>query len=257
MTATRDDKGLWGLLDPSVLASIVVVSPHFDDAALGAAHLLTSHPGSTVITVLGGRPPSYPEIVTSWDAAGGFRSGDDVVGARREEDRAAMASMKATPVWLDFPDHQYLTADGRPTPAEVAPPLRQAIVAHRSQCGVPAHGAGQPRSRVDPRRRSAGPSDPGRRRERSELVLLRGRRLQASPRPPGLADLEALPQWPVAHPGRRPGANRTCRPSERPSGSTPARWPRWSATTCCPSAWTPTCPSRTGGWPLRRRAGNA
>ncbi len=128
MTATRDDKGLWGLLDPSVLASIVVVSPHFDDAALGAAHLLTSHPGSTVITVLGGRPPSYPEIVTSWDAAGGFRSGDDVVGARREEDRAAMASMKATPVWLDFPDHQYLTADGRPTPAEVAPPLRQAIV---------------------------------------------------------------------------------------------------------------------------------
>ena len=56
-----DDKELWGLLDPGVLARIVVVSPHFDDAALGAAHLLTSYPGSTVITVLGGRPPAYPD----------------------------------------------------------------------------------------------------------------------------------------------------------------------------------------------------
>lgn len=97
MTAV-DEKELWGLLDPSVLATVVVVSPHFDDAALGAAHLLTSYPGSTVITVLGGRPPSYPDEVTPWDAAGGFASGDDVVGARQEEDRAAVASMGATPV---------------------------------------------------------------------------------------------------------------------------------------------------------------
>ena len=56
MTAV-DEKELWGLLDPSVLAKVVVVSPHFDDAALGAAHLLTTYPGSTVITVLGGAPP--------------------------------------------------------------------------------------------------------------------------------------------------------------------------------------------------------
>jgi LmbE family N-acetylglucosaminyl deacetylase len=124
-----DDKEMWGLLDPSVLERIVVVSPHFDDAALGAAHLLTSHPGSTVITVLGGRPPAYPDEVTPWDAAGGFKTGDDVVAARREEDRAAMASMQATPVWLEFPDHQYLPLDQRPTPADVAPALQRAIAA--------------------------------------------------------------------------------------------------------------------------------
>jgi LmbE family N-acetylglucosaminyl deacetylase len=124
-----DDKELWGALDRSVLASIVVVSPHFDDAALGAAHLLTTYPGSTVITVLAGRPPSYPDDVTPWDAAGGFKTGDDVVGVRQEEDRAAMASMRATPVWLDFPDHQYLPADQRPTPAGVAPFLQRAMVA--------------------------------------------------------------------------------------------------------------------------------
>ncbi len=125
------DKELWGLLDRSILDRIVVVSPHFDDAALGAAHLLTTYPGSTVVTVLAGRPPAYPDQVTEWDAAGGFVSGDDVVGARQEEDRAAMASLGAEPVWLDFPDHQYLDPPDRPTPSEVAPALQEAIVAAR------------------------------------------------------------------------------------------------------------------------------
>jgi LmbE family N-acetylglucosaminyl deacetylase len=122
-------KEMWGFLDRSILAKVLVVSPHFDDAALGAAHLLTSYPGSTVITVLGGRPPAYPDEVSDWDAAGGFVAGDDVVAARQEEDRAAMASMHATPVWLDFPDHQYLAPNERPTPIAIAPVLRAAIEA--------------------------------------------------------------------------------------------------------------------------------
>ncbi len=122
------EKELWGLLDPSILRSVVVVSPHFDDAALGASHLLTTYPGSTVITVLAGRPPAYPDEVTDWDAAGGFATGDDVVGARQAEDRAAMASLGALPVWLDFPDHQYLDPADRPTPTDVAPALQAAIV---------------------------------------------------------------------------------------------------------------------------------
>ena len=64
-----DAKALWGKLDDSVLESIVVVSPHLDDAALGAAHLLISYPGSTVVTVHAGRPAAYPDEVTEWDAA--------------------------------------------------------------------------------------------------------------------------------------------------------------------------------------------
>jgi LmbE family N-acetylglucosaminyl deacetylase len=124
-----DNRALWGAVDDAAWARIVVVSPHFDDAALGAAHLLTTYPGSTVITVLAGRPPTYPDEVTEWDAAGGFESGDDVVAARQDEDRAAMAAMQATPVWLDFPDHQYLAPDQRPTPETVAPALSRAITA--------------------------------------------------------------------------------------------------------------------------------
>jgi LmbE family N-acetylglucosaminyl deacetylase len=120
----------WGQVDPAELVSIVVVSPHFDDAALGAAHVLTRHADvarTTVITVLGGWPPSYPQTPTDWDAAGGFRPGDDVVAVRREEDRAAMAVLGATPVWLEFPDHQYLRKDRRPKAAAVAPALERAI----------------------------------------------------------------------------------------------------------------------------------
>ena len=107
----------------------MVVSPHFDDAALGASLLLLRHPGSTVITVMGGPPPAYPDPVTTWDALGGFAPGDDVVAVRREEDRAAMDVLGARPTWLEFSDHQYLPREARPTPDDVAPTLEEAILA--------------------------------------------------------------------------------------------------------------------------------
>ena len=40
-----------------------------------------------------------------------------------------MAFLDATPVWLEFPDHQYLAKSERPRPAEVAPALERAIAA--------------------------------------------------------------------------------------------------------------------------------
>jgi LmbE family N-acetylglucosaminyl deacetylase len=125
--ASDFDPATWGLVDRDTLSRVVVVSPHFDDAVLGATHLIASHPPATVITVLGGRPPAYPSEPTDWDACGGFRAGDDVVALRREEDRAAMAMLGATPVWLEFADHQYLAPADRPRPAEVAPALGAAL----------------------------------------------------------------------------------------------------------------------------------
>jgi len=110
----------WGVLPDGCLDRVVVCSPHFDDAALGAAHLLSAHPGSTVVTVFGGRPARYPDPPTEWDALGGFRAGDDVVALRRQEDRAAMDVLGAAPVWLDFVDHQYLAPDERAEPHEIA-----------------------------------------------------------------------------------------------------------------------------------------
>jgi LmbE family N-acetylglucosaminyl deacetylase len=125
--ASAFEEPTWGEVDPIVFTRIVVVSPHFDDAAMGAGHLLASYPDTTVITVLGGRPPAYPDEPTEWDALGGFVAGDDVVALRREEDVRAMAVLESGYRWLDFPDHQYLAPEGRPPPAEVAPVLGEAI----------------------------------------------------------------------------------------------------------------------------------
>ena len=120
----------WGQVGSEELDRIVVLSPHFDDAAMGAGQMLIRHTGAatTVITVLGGRPPAYPDPPSEWDALGGFRAGDDVVAIRREEDRSAMAVLGADPVWLDFADHQYLAEPDRPKPEDVAPSLEAAIL---------------------------------------------------------------------------------------------------------------------------------
>ena len=52
-----------------------------------------------------GRPGPHP--LTDWDRKCGFHEGDDAVGTRRQEDEAALRALGATPVWLDFLDHQY------------------------------------------------------------------------------------------------------------------------------------------------------
>jgi LmbE family N-acetylglucosaminyl deacetylase len=127
-----DEREMWGLFGPEVLERITVVSPHFDDAVMGAGYLLLSHPATTVITVLAGRPPAYPDEVSPWDAAGGFQKGDDVVAVRREEDLAALAVLGSDHLWLEFPDHQYLPVEQRPTPDQVAPVLAEAIAASRA-----------------------------------------------------------------------------------------------------------------------------
>jgi LmbE family N-acetylglucosaminyl deacetylase len=120
----------WGQVGPDELRVIVAVSPHFDDAAMGAGQMLMRHADTSrtvVITVFGGRPPAYPNPPTQWDTLGGFRAGDDVVAARRDEDRAAMAILGAEPLWLDFADHQYLQTDERPSASEVASAILSAI----------------------------------------------------------------------------------------------------------------------------------
>jgi LmbE family N-acetylglucosaminyl deacetylase len=127
MTADARTAITWGIVPDGCLDRVLLCSPHFDDAALGAAYLLFAHPGATVVTVCGGRPACYPDPPTEWDALGGFRPGDDVVGLRREEDNAAMAVLGATPAWLDFVDHQYLSPADRAEPGDVADAIEAVI----------------------------------------------------------------------------------------------------------------------------------
>lgn len=118
----------WGRVAAHELARLVVVSPHLDDAVLGASNLLAVSPEPVVVTVFAGRPATYPDPTTAWDAHGGFGPGDDVVAVRREEDRDGLAELGATPVWLDHVDHQYRSAGDRVEVEVLAADLERALV---------------------------------------------------------------------------------------------------------------------------------
>lgn len=107
------------------VGQLVVISPHCDDAVFACGRLLEAHPGSLVVTVCAGRPRADVPM-TEWDRAAGFQPGDDVMGIRREEDRAALTLLAAYPVWLDFRDSQY---GGSPSPEAVMETLDEVVCA--------------------------------------------------------------------------------------------------------------------------------
>lgn len=116
---------------------LFAISPHLDDVVLGCANLVSAHQGARVVTVTAGVPPPHP--LTGWDAACGFGEADDVVGARRREDQAALALLGATPIWLDFLDRQYAQG-ASPDPSGVASAL--ADILEGRQAGLVASPLG-------------------------------------------------------------------------------------------------------------------
>ena len=105
------------------VGQVVVISPHCDDAVFACGRMLEAHPGSVVVTVCAGRPPADVPL-TEWDRAAGFLPGDDVMGVRRTEDRAALTLLAAHPVWLDFRDSQYGPS---PSPEAVTEELHHVV----------------------------------------------------------------------------------------------------------------------------------
>jgi LmbE family N-acetylglucosaminyl deacetylase len=99
----------WSRIQARWLARPLVVSPHLDDAVLSCGLFLAAHPGSVVVTALAGIPAGLP--VNRWDEQCGFRPGDNVMAARREEDRIALGLLGAEPRWLDFCQRSHLAPD--------------------------------------------------------------------------------------------------------------------------------------------------
>lgn len=117
----------WGLAEPSELERVVVVSPHLDDAVLSCGGFLSVHPGATVVTVFAGNPDAYPTPQRLWDVQSGFGPDDDVMEARRREDRAALTRLDARPLHLDFIEHTYLPGDQPVAPELLAEQLVPAL----------------------------------------------------------------------------------------------------------------------------------
>ncbi|MEV5509714.1 PIG-L deacetylase family protein [Streptomyces orinoci] len=86
---------------------LVVISPHFDDAALSlGGYLSRLDRPKTIVTVHGG-PPAGPAGVSSWDAACGFASGAEAYAVRMAEDARSCELLGAEQVALRHPDGPY------------------------------------------------------------------------------------------------------------------------------------------------------
>lgn len=111
------------------LGRVLVVSPHLDDAVFACGGLIASCPGTRVLTVFAGDQP-MGQPLTDWDRGCGFVEGDAVMRHRRAEDAAALALLRATPVWLDLLDAQYAST---PPVADIASALQREIERIRPQ----------------------------------------------------------------------------------------------------------------------------
>ncbi len=117
----------WGTVTESELARPVIISPHLDDAVLSCGEFMSTYPGCTVMTVFAGAPERYPVPQREWDRQSGFHDGDDVMQRRREEDRAALRSLDASPIHLDFIEHTYNVGDRPVSPEVLAPEIESAL----------------------------------------------------------------------------------------------------------------------------------
>lgn len=93
-------------------APILILEPHFDDAALSCAALLDRQAPLEVLTVFAGDPESPRR--GSWDELAGFADSAAALSARREEHSAAFAGSPHRIRALTLVEQQYL--DG-PRPA--------------------------------------------------------------------------------------------------------------------------------------------
>ena len=68
--------------------------------------------------------PKQAGMRTDWDLRCGFANAQEAMAQRRQEDRRALATLRAQPVWMDFIDSQYGPAPGED---DIARSLRQVL----------------------------------------------------------------------------------------------------------------------------------
>jgi LmbE family N-acetylglucosaminyl deacetylase len=119
---------------------LLLLSPHFDDAALSCSALLERGERVQVVTVFAGEPS--PPRRGEWDEVCGFRDSAESLRTRRAEDERALAEHELS--FLPLHEGQYLEG---PRPVEDAGTLADAVVAADGVLAVPA-GAGWRGSRL-------------------------------------------------------------------------------------------------------------
>lgn len=94
---------------PTSSGSVVVLSPHLDDAVLSCFAVLSRPgPARTVVTVFAGVPE--PGAAGEWDASQGVARSDEYMAERVADDLEVMAGLGVRAVHLPLLDQQYRTS---------------------------------------------------------------------------------------------------------------------------------------------------
>ncbi|SAK96023.1 LmbE family protein [Caballeronia arationis] len=86
-------------------SSILVISPHFDDAVFSCGAWIASNSNAVVCTVFAGCPDT--RVATDWDHQCGFSDARQAMRERIAEDDRALELLGATGERLNFLDAQY------------------------------------------------------------------------------------------------------------------------------------------------------
>jgi LmbE family N-acetylglucosaminyl deacetylase len=111
----------------SANTSLLIVSPHLDDAVFSCADWMARQADVLVGTVFTATP-AESSMHTEWDARCGFVDAEQAMRARIAEDDRALSLLHAHPLRLGFLDRQY---GERPVVDAVAQAIEALVVAHR------------------------------------------------------------------------------------------------------------------------------
>jgi LmbE family N-acetylglucosaminyl deacetylase len=98
-------------------APILLLAPHFDDAALSCSALLEGRAPIEIVTVFAGTPES--PVRGYWDELSGFTDSTEGIETRRAEDAAALAAGGHRLVYLPLLEDQYGGERGDEQRAEI------------------------------------------------------------------------------------------------------------------------------------------
>ncbi len=91
---------------PGAVREYVILSPHFDDAALSLGGFLAQHGSQSTVVTFFTAPPKT-SMKTSWDNEAGFTDSTIAANVRRKENEKALGIFSNAVINLDYLDNQY------------------------------------------------------------------------------------------------------------------------------------------------------
>ena len=93
---------------------VIVLSPHFDDAALSVGGIIARFKGEKYVVTFFSTPTTTAKSLAEWDALSGFMTSDEARVSRPQENRGATQLLNAHAINAAYTDTQYHAR----TPAE-------------------------------------------------------------------------------------------------------------------------------------------